>query len=378
MTRALQRARARGEQPLDLTVSNPTLVGEWHDPEELRAILGRAAATKYEPCPAGLPSARAALAESLSTPGDRVHPDDLVLCASTSEAYSWLIRIATTAGDSIGATSPGYPLIQSLAELEQVRVTHMPLARERGRWAFQDESADRALDSGCRLLCVVHPNNPTGSYLSGTEGRNLITAAASRGTPVVSDEVFIDYALRGEAPGTMAAGAEGLVFTLGGLSKSLALPQWKLAWIRIAGDPALKAEARKSLEWMADAYLSVSTPMQAALPELLGMRRRVQALLLGRLRNNLDLVSEMLGGVSGVEILAPEGGWSVVIRVPAVDTDEGLAVRFMEDCGTLVQPGFLYDMPWDATLVISLLPRHEVMREGLRRIAAELSRLLDA
>lgn len=377
LTLAIARARASGATLLDLTVSNPTQTGTWHDPDELREILASSTDARYYPEGVGLRETREVLATHLSSDGDQVSPEDLVLCASTSEAYSWILKTAVNAGDSVLTHTPGYPLIPALAELEQVRVLEFPLLPDAGKWspsfpALQDTVA------GARLLSVVNPNNPTGNYLSGPPGTAILAIAEEHGIPVISDEVFIDFAMDGSPRSSLAAGSDGLVFALGGLSKALALPHWKLAWMRLGGDSARRAEARESLEWIADSYLSVSIPVQIALPRLLATREKVQRRIMERLRRNLSLVTAALDPLAGVEVWRPEGGWSVIVRMPAVVTDEELSLSLIERENVLVQPGYFFDLPWAASFVLSLISDPSLMEEGLARLSREIERLLGA
>lgn len=375
IARTLRRLRAGRAVLLDLTVSNPTAAGSWHEPHELREVLGAGAEQPYEPDAAGLRAAREHLAGSLSTNTDPVDPDDLVLCASTSEAYSWLFKITANAGHSVVTHSPSYPLIPSLAELEQLIVQEFPLLPDAGRWRLGMSELSSIVHGDTRAICVVNPNNPTGNYIEDAAAE-LISFAAGRRIPIISDEVFLDFCLDGRRRNSLADAREGLVFSLGGLSKMLALPHWKLAWIRIGGEPARKREARQALEWIGDTYLSPATPVQHALPRLLAMKDSVQGKLLNRLRANRSLVKERLGTLSGVEVFEPEGGWSVIVRIPAVIADEDLALRLLERRNIVVQPGYFFDLPWAASFVLSLLTPVAVMEEGLEAIAREISGII--
>ncbi len=241
----------------------------------LEAIAAKAAATSYQPDPRGLAAAREALAIELSTPTDVVSPDDLFLTASTSEAYSFLFRLLADPGDEILTHTPTYPLLEHLASLDSLRLQHFPLRlhrTDRGmRWALEEEDLRQSLSPRTRAIVVVQPNNPTGSILRNDEKTLISSVCAELGCALISDEVFADYPIEVNPPHFVAAasGGDGLMFTLGGLSKSAGLPHWKLGWIRIGGSQVQRRRARQALELVADAYLSVATPVQQALPEIL-------------------------------------------------------------------------------------------------------------
>jgi aspartate/methionine/tyrosine aminotransferase len=361
---------ARGLPTIDLTETNPTRVGIAYPEDELAELLRRGASPVYEPHPLGLLSAREALAAALSTPGDPVSAEDLVLTASTSEAWSFLFKLFGDPGDEVLTTAPSYPLLDNLAALEGLGLSHVHLAPGR-RFALDPEMVELFLGPRTCLLALIHPGNPTGAFLSPGEQSSVAALCASRGLPLVSDEVFADYSLAtGPRAGPATASGEALAFSLGGLSKSAGLPSWKLGWIRIGGPVELRRQARAALEWIADSYLSVATPVQRALPGILELAPRIRAAILDRLRGNLAVLREALAGRTDVELLEPAGGWSAVVRVCQPQSDEELALGLLDQHGVLVHPGYFFDFTTDDFLVLSLLPEPEAFAEGVRRLAS--------
>ena len=330
---------------LDLTETNPTRAGLPYPHAELAEALARGARAPYDPDPRGLRSAREALG----------NPDDLILTASTSEAYSFLFKLLTDPGDEILTATPSYPLLEHLAALEQVTLRTFPLEFHR-RWELHDVSVSERT----KAIMVVNPNNPTGSFVTPEEQDGL----AKMAVPIISDEVFLDYPL--DATGTTFIREDVLTFTLGGLSKSAGLPHFKLGWIRVSGPG--KEAALEALELIADNFLSVATPVQAALPDLLRIGSRIREAIQTRTRNNLSTLRKL--ATPSMQVLPVEGGWSAVIRVPRVRSDEELALALL-DRGVIVQPGYFFDFP-EGYLVVSLLPPEDLFAEGVTRIASAL------
>lgn len=371
-------ARFRGESRpfIDLTVSNPTLAGLDYPTEELADALREAAAAKYDPNPSGILSAREALAEFLSSPGDEVSADDLVLTASTSEAYGYLLKLFCDPGDEVITPKPGYPLLEHLAALESVSLRFSAIEPLRGekrtRWRHDLDSLAAACGDRTRFVSVVHPNNPTGNYVAEDEQRGIAAICSERSLPLVSDEVFYAFALGDEPlPPAMAALPVPLTFSLGGLSKSAGLPHWKLGWIRIGGDVARREEARRALELIADTYLSAATPVQVALPRILALAPLIRGRISERCRTNLAAVLRSMNH-SSVDVLAPQGGWTVVLRLPRLCSDEELALRLLRENGVLVQPGYFYDFSNDGFVVLSLLCEPGEFGRGVEKLAAFL------
>lgn len=339
--------RKRGDL-LDLTETNPTRVGLSYPADELANALARGAKASYDPDPRGLRSAREALARQFACDAD-----DLLLTASTSEAYSFLFKLLTDPGDEILTATPSYPLLEHLAALEMVTLRTFAMEFHR-RWEIQDVPRT----ARTRALLVVNPNNPTGSFVTREEQ----DALARLGLPIISDEVFLDYPLEGS--GTTFVRDDVLTFTLGGLSKSAGLPHFKLAWIRVSGPG--KREALDALEMIADNFLSVATPVQLALPELLRIAPRIRESISARTRTNLAALRASMR--PSMQVLPVEGGWSAVIRVPRVMSDDELALTLL-DRGVVVQPGYFYDFAAEGYVVVSLLPRESVFAEGVKIIA---------
>ena len=345
---SLARAAHRGEL-LDLTESNPTKADIEYPLDELSEVMARAARARYDPQPLGLPSAREAVAGELGCDAA-----DVVITASTSEAYSFLFKLLTDPGDAILTATPSYPLLEHLAALELVELQSFALEFHR-RWEIDPGAVRASVDARTRAIVVVNPNNPTGSYVAASEQEAL----NEMGLPIISDEVFHDFAFGAQAPsfGT---------FTLGGLSKSAGLPHYKLGWIRVRGPR--KAQAITALELIADNFLSVATPVQVALPELLRIAPRIRDAIRARTRANLAALQNAVANRPEVQLLPVEGGWTAVLRVPRVMTDEELALRFLGEHGVVVHPGYFFDFDDDGYFVVSLLTRSDIFAEGIRRI----------
>ena len=349
---AVDAARAR-RPLLDLTESNPTVVGLRYPSDAMLRALAAPAALRYEPTPRGLPSARAAVAAYYARHDVAVDPERITLTASTSEAYAWLFKLFCDPGDDVLVPQPSYPLFDQLAALESVRLVSYPL-RYHGGWFVDVEEVRRALTPRTRAILVVNPNNPTGSFLKRDELRALAALAAERDLPLISDEVFADYAFApdGDRVTTLAGERGCLTFCLSGLSKLVGLPQLKLGWIVAGGPDATCAAALERLEHIADTYLSVAAPVQHAAPSLLPLVDDVGAQIAARVRQNRATLERALAG-SAAQLYDAEGGWSAIVRLPSTSSEEEHVLALLDD-GVLVHPGFFFDLP-PTCIVVSLL-----------------------
>lgn len=365
---ALQQIRASGREILDLTRSNPTECGFAYDDAAVRAALTHEDVLRYAPDARGIKSAREAVARYYEARGVALNPENLVLTSGTSEGYSFLFRLLCNPGDEVLIPAPGYPLFDFLADLCDVKLVRFPLVYDHG-WQIDFGALVAAASQRTRALIVVHPNNPTGHYVSGAEQKHLAEFCSSRGIALIADEVFCDFALRDGTPApSFADGELALTFTLSGLSKICGLPQMKLAWIAVSGRNREKKEALERLDVIADSYLSVGTPVQLAAPALLGMRGAFQAQVMERVRKNFNELDRQLRAKSVCSRLECEGGWTAVLRVPALQSDEELAVALLKEREVLVHPGHFYDFARSCYMVISLIVPEEEFTEGTRRL----------
>jgi hypothetical protein len=370
---ALQSRLEAGQEVLDLTLSNPTRAGLVYPKEEILAALADARSLTYEPTPRGLAEAREAIAAHHARQAQSADPERMLLAGSTSEAYGWLFKLLCEPGDEILVPRPSYPLFECLATLDAVRAVEYSLPEDL-RWGIDFDALERGRTARTRAVVLVNPNNPTGACLKRAEWQRLQSWAASKGLAIIADEVFSDYAWGDSARrvSTFEATGEALVFTLSGLSKVAGLPQMKLGWIHASGPHPLFDEALERLEWIADAYLPVSAPIQHAVVRWMELVPQIQTAIRARCLENLAVARTAFSARSGARILEPEGGWCVVIDVPRFYSEEKWALRLLERDGVLLQPGFFYDFEREALLVASLLPQPAIFREGLARLERSL------
>ena len=367
LSRTVDRLRAAGATLLDLTATNPTDVGLSYPPNLLQSLAAPEGA-RYAPAPLGLPQAREAVAADYARRRIDAAADRIVLTASTSEAYALLFKLLCDPGDAVLVPQPSYPLFDLLTRLDGVAAQPYRLDYH-GAWSIDRASVEQALTPRTRAMLVVTPNNPTGSMLRQHDREWIAALCAERGLAVIADEVFADYPLAPRADAcTFAREQRMLTFSLGGLSKSAGLPQLKLAWILVDGPEPLARAALARLDLICDTYLSVSTPVQLAAPQLIAAGAAIREQIRARLRGNLADLRQRLIGTPSVSLLEPEGGWSVVLQVPATASEDALVARLLEEARVLVHPGYFFDFPREAFLVLSLLPEPGVFGSAVDRL----------
>jgi aspartate/methionine/tyrosine aminotransferase len=371
LSEALARHRASGKPLLDLTASNPTECGFEYDSAAIMRALANPCSLQYEPNPKGLLAARQAVASYYADRGAGVSPDDVVMTTSTSEAYSFAMRLLCNPGDELLVPSPSYPLFDFLADIQDVKLLRYPLVYDHG-WQIDFASLERAITARTRGAIVVHPNNPTGHFTTQRDFERLDETCRSHGMAIIADEVFLDFTVDGGSRATSARGGPALTFTMSGLSKISGLPQMKVAWLVASGPAEVKEPALARLEVIADTFLSMSAPMQLAAPKMLELRHGFQRQLMARVRRNLEELDRQLATQKLCTRLEVEGGWYAVLRVPATRPDEELALALLESSGVYVHPGHFYDFLGEGHIVVSLIAPEAEFAEGMMRLLAKV------
>jgi len=367
-TKLVEEQRRAGVALLDLTSANPTKVFDDYPHAEIQGAYAWLADFRYEPDPFGTERARQAITDWYGRRGIRIATDQLALTASTSEAYALLFKLLCDPGDEVLVPAPSYPLFEYLARLESVEIVPYRLLYD-GSWFVDFASMRAAISARTRAIVVVNPNNPTGSFLKNHETEELFRIAQERELPIIADEVFMEYSFTGATGYTRTfIGHDGVLsFSLGGLSKSAGMPQMKLAWIAINGAPQVSSNVRGRLELLLDTYLSVATPVQNALGELLTIGDAMARQIRARIERNRAALDDILKN-SPVHVLHAEAGWSAMLQLPNMRREEAWMAELIERRQVLVQPGYFFDMPSEPYAVVSLLTPEDIFAEGIERV----------
>ncbi|MBO7671280.1 MAG: pyridoxal phosphate-dependent aminotransferase, partial [Aeriscardovia sp.] len=321
-----------------LNDSNPTHFG-----------LGIKKFGTYNPDPKGELPTRVALAEFLSKRKDRVSslflphsPERLYLLSSTSQGYSWLIKLLCDPGEKVAYPSPGYPLIPSIASMEGVEAVPYFL-RFDGSWYIDLPYLEKVLeDKSVKALVLIHPNNPTGSYVEKEEFEEVERMCKENGIAIICDEVFYEYSFS-RTPGRISGFSSVLTFALDGFSKLLASPQIKTAWIEVSGPEEEVKEALTRLDFIADNFLPNSWFQNQSTPSLLKLAPEKVKEVRERCMENLELLKGAFSkpGLAS-SLIAPDGGWSALIRFPATVDEDELVKALIRQFSLSAQPGYFF------------------------------------
>jgi len=369
----LKAIRDQGEKILDLTESNPTACGFKYPTEKILTALANPKNMSYEPCPRGSLASREAIVSYYQKKGFLVNPEKVFFTASTSEAYAFLFRLLLNPGEKILVPRPSYPLFEFLAQLNDVEMDFYSLVYD-GKWSIDLKALSQAVTSQHKAVLLVNPNNPTGSYIKEKELKELNAICQRHSLAIISDEVFSDYRFGQDKKIvlSLAGNAPVLTFSLSGASKSLGLPQMKIGWVIASGPEELVKPALERMEIILDTYLSVNTPVLNSLPAWLKLQPSIQQEISGHLLENRDYLREKSSSIPSCQCLHVEGGWYVILRLPALKNEEAWTFEFLEKDRVFVHPGYFFDFEEEPFIVLSLLVSPKVFQEGVVRILSRL------
>ncbi len=367
----LSRKNKEGIDVIDMTLSNPTRAGFNYPFDQISDAFAAASYAVYSPQPRGTPEARDAVCKYYETRGQKVSPEDVIITASTSEAYSFLFRLLADPGERIVVPGPGYPLFDYLLHLDGL---HPVSCRMRYNFGWWYDFNPAVFDESVKAVIIVSPSNPAGNYIHLDEWAEIVGLCARKGIALICDEVFHEFSHAGAEPGAdLVEETEALSFVLNGFSKTAGLPQVKMSWIVVRGPEQLKQTALQKLEFISDTFLSPSTAVQGAAGAIFRLAPAIRSQIQLRTSSNLAYLEKTVRD-SPVDCLRTEGGWAAIIRLPGIMGCEEWSVHLLDKYHILTHPGSFYGLEGGSFLVLSLLSEKESFQEGVFRIMKEVAR----
>ncbi len=375
ISQSLDRFIAAKVDVINLTESNPTRCKFSYPQKAILGSLNKKENLAYQPSACGMMATREAISRYYKDKGYQVSPERIVLTSSTSEGYSFVFRLLANFKESVFFPCPSYPLFSFLVDINDVVMKYYQLVYD-GAWRVDFDSLVEMIDHKTKAIVTVNPNNPTGSFIKKDELSRFNEIALKHNLALVSDEVFADFDLmEDDTRVSLVNNDQALTFVLGGVSKTLALPQMKLSWIIVSGPEEKAKEALARLEVIADTFLSVSTPVQNALDTWFKQRKRIQEQIRSRLKENLKTLHDVFRKKEICEVLRTEGGWYAVLRVTDLFSEEELVLKLLKEDHVFVHPGYFFEFSEGSFLVLSLLPEKKRFKEGAERIFRRLEAL---
>jgi DNA-binding transcriptional MocR family regulator len=321
----------------------------------LSVSLSEGAGHGYAPW--GLPALRAAVAEFAGT-----SPEEVLITSGAHEALALIAALLVGRRQPVAVDPLTYPgLLEVLA-----RAGGEPVVVAGDRAGMRADALRAVLARGGVGFVYLMPGvaNPTGMSVAPGRRRALLDAAAEFDTFVVEDAALEQ--LRFDGPlGSLRALAPERVLHVGSMSK-LGWAGLRVGWICGPRDIIGRLARLKGARDIGAGALG-----QLAALELLRDVESLRAKRVAQGRERLEVLrTELAAALPAWTLGEPEGGWALWAEMGSVDSDAFTAAAAQH--GVRVGPGSAH-VPGEGSstaLRLAFSPEPDVLREGVRRLAA--------
>ena len=344
-----QRVEAAGMRVRYLNVGDPNVFG-FKTPPHLIAAVERAMRdghNGYGPS-AGIPAAREAVAQELTSHGFPISADRAVITAGTSEAIELVLSALVDAGGEVLVPLPTYPLYTAVLAKIDARAKFYRTDPSRG-WQPDLDHLKSLVTPATRALVVIDPNNPTGATYPTSTRRELLEIAERHNLVLLADEVYGDLGHDGPIDPIGKLDPDAAIITFSSLSKAYLAPGWRTGWMGVGRSPRLD-NILAAIKKMADGRLCSTVPMQFAVSEALLGDRSHQPILRAELKKRADITAKSLNAMPGMSCVAPIAGFYAMpqLKLPPGRTDVDYVLGLLRATGVLCVYGSGFGMPEDA------------------------------
>jgi aspartate aminotransferase len=291
-------------------------------------------------------------------------PGDVIISSGAKHSLYNIFQAILNPGDEVIIPMPywvSYPDMVRLAD-------GTPVFAETGPGFMLDAGTvlERMSDR-TRAIVLNSPNNPSGAVFPEAEVSRVAEAAAERGIYIVSDEIYekIIYGKRHLSPASISGEVKAVTFTVNGLSKSHAIPGWRLGYMAGPAD-AIRAMGRLQSQSTSNPASIVQRAAIAALGQDSGLDGIVEEYMKRR-----DFLVEGLNSLEGFSCTNPDGAFYVFPKIPVAD-DVGFSRDLLEKARVALVPGSAFGVPGHVR--ISYATSMEQIGSGLERISDFLAR----
>jgi aspartate/methionine/tyrosine aminotransferase len=294
-------------------------------------------------------------------------PGEVLVTVGASEANALVCQTLLDPGDRVTVIEPGYRQVRGLAENAGCAVDVVQL-RFDDDWALDPDALRAAVGPQTKLVCVVNPNNPTGTILSRDARDALLDAIDASDAWLLADEVYRGSERDGVETESFW-GAHPRVICVNSLSKAYGLCGLRVGWV-VAPQPLLDELWRRH-EY---AVISTSLPSVFLAERALARRDALFARQRELVRDGAELYARWLD--ERADLVAAHPSPATALSFPLIRTElpsEEVAEALRTRGSTLVVPGSMMGSEGHVRLSVGFEP--EFLGAALERIARVLTEL---
>ena len=367
---AARRVQERGVRVDYLNIGDPVQFG-FQPPDNVRQAFIDAISRgeNYYSSSEGLPDLREEIARKEAAKGLEVSADDVLVTNGVSEGLDMVISSIVEDGDEVLLPGPYYPPYASYIQLHGGVPVEFAVDMSRSTPDIDDIRSK--ITPRTVAICLISPNNPTGTVFSRQSLREVVDVANQHGLYIICDEIYDRVVFDEGFAGIGSVASDSPVILLNGFSKAHLMSGWRIGYIAFNRSPGLEA-IRQNLPKLARVRIATSLPAQhAALESLRGPQRYIDDFV-SEVRRRRDLVVGRLNAMPGISCPNPKGAFYVFPRIEDVGrfgTDKDFVTRLLESKGVLAVHGSGFGRQYGSGhFRLVYLPGPDVLESAMDRI----------
>lgn len=374
------RMEAQGIHVLKLNIGNPAPFG-FRTPDEVVSDMR----SQLPDCEGysdsrGLFSARKAIMQYDQLKGiPGVGMEDIYTGNGVSELIQLVLQALVDTDDEILVPSPDYPLWTACVTLAGGHAVHY-VCDEQAGWLPDLDDIRKKITPNTKALVIINPNNPTGAVYPKELLEEIVEIAREHQLILLSDEIYDRLVMDGIEHTSIASLAPDLLcITFNGLSKSHMIAGYRIGWMSISGDKSRASDLILGINMLSNMRLCSNVPAQSVVQTALGGHQSVRDYIVpgGRVFEQRNFVYDALKGIDGVEVVKPQAAFYIFPKLDPkkfnITDDDQFALDLLRDKKVLIVGGKGFNWATPGYFRIVYLPRTEILREAMGKLADFLS-----
>ncbi len=367
VNRLKAKARAAGDDIIDFGMGNPDMPTPKHIVDKLIETMSNPRTNRYS-ASRGIPGLRKAMAAYYARRfGVKLDPErEVIATIGSKEGFANLAQAVTAPGDTILVPNPSYPIHAFGFILAGASIRHVE--------ASSPEQFLRGLERAVRhavppptAVVVSYPSNPTAQVVDLAFYEDVVKFAKAKGLWVLSDLAYAEIYFSNNPPPSMlqVAGAKDIVVEFNSLSKTYAMPGWRMGFA--AGNEKLIHALGRIKSYL---DYGAFTPIQVAAAAALNGPQACVDEMRAIYKSRRDVLIDGFTR-AGWAVPAPEASMFAWAPIPEAFRSLGslqFSKLLLEHAKVAVAPGIGFGEYGDGHVRIALVENEHRIRQAARNI----------
>jgi alanine-synthesizing transaminase len=353
-------------------MGNPDMPTPKHIVEKLVETVRDPRTNRYS-ASRGIPGLRKAMAAYYGRRfGVKIDPDkEVIATLGSKEGFANLAQAMTAPGDTILVPNPAYPIHAFGFILAGASIRHVEASSPEQFLKGLERAVRHAVPPPTAVV-VSYPSNPTAQVVALDFYEDVVRFAKAKGLWVLSDLAYDEIYFGDKAPPSMlqVEGAKDIVVEFNSLSKTYAMPGWRMGFA--AGNERLihaLGRIKSYLDY--GAFTPIQVAAAAALNGPQDCVDEMRAIYKGRRDALIDSFSR-----AGWAIPSPEASMFAWAPIPEAFRSLGsltFSKLLLEHAKVAVAPGIGFGEYGDGHVRIALVENEQRVRQAARNVRKFLS-----